>query len=426
MSAPDEPIVVREYEDSRPVRLSVVERDALGGSAPAVSLRAVPGSEDLYTLNPGHMVGVIQLNDLRFELRPKLAIRRLLFMLSYSLDPRHWRDMDFGFEEEPDLFEAIIHGFASQLERALLGGPLQGYQFEEQSLQTIRGRIRFDDHIRSRFGLIPPIECAFDEFTDDIEINRLLKAGIGRLGEMRLRSQSSRRRLRVLQTYFANVTSVRYDPRMVPEIRFDTRTERYRGAIELARLILRSQSVDSRSGEVRSTAFLLNLATVFEDFVVVALRESLGVGEGEFAQHAKGRELHLDAGWTLKLEPDLSWWDGSRCLFVGDVKYKRTKPVSGIQHPDVYQLLAYTTATTRRRGLLIYAASEDVDGDETVANGVHRVVEADKVIAVRALDLDVRPDDVLAQIGEVAAEIRSQAADSPHRLAPSAALAVHG
>jgi 5-methylcytosine-specific restriction enzyme subunit McrC len=420
LSDPGEPVVVREHEDSTPVRLTVAQRDALARLAPTIALKAVPGSADVYTLNPGNLVGAIQVDDLRFELRPKLPIRRLLFILSYSLDPRHWREEDFAFEEEPDLFEAIVHGFASQLERELRLGPLQGYRYEEDSLQTIRGRIRFDDHIRSHFGLIPPIECAFDEFTEDIEINRLLRAAIVRLREIRLRERATRLRLRALLTHFAAVTPVTYDPRGVPEIRYDRRTERYRGPVELARLILSSRSFDSRAGAVAGAAFLLNLAGVFENFIVVGMRESLGVGEKTLVQHAKGKGLHLDSGRTLKLEPDISWWEGGECLFVGDVKYKRTRPVSGVQHPDVYQLLAYTTATRRRRGLLIYAASTELDGGEAVSSGAHVIAEAGKTIEVRALDLDVPPADVLGQIEEVAADVRRQvaAASQPSATSP--------
>lgn len=410
MSDPGAPILVREYEDSAPVRLTVAQRDALEDLAPAIAVKPVPGSADLYSLNPGNMVGAIQVDDLRFELRPKLPIRRLLFILSYSLDPRHWRDEDFAFEEEAGLFEAIVLGFAAQLERALRLGPLQGYRYEEDSLQTIRGRIRFDDHLRARFGLIPPIECGFDEFTEDIEINRLLRAAIVRLGEVRLRDRATRRRLRALLNHFAAVTAVAYDPRAVPEIRFDPRTERYRGAVGLARLILRSRSFDSRSGDVAGAAFLLNLAGIFEDFVVIALRESLGASRQTLVQHARRKDLYLDSGKTLRLEPDLSWWEGGECLFVGDVKYKRTKPISGAQHPDVYQQLAYMTATRRRRGLLIYAAGTDRDGRETVSSGVHVIPEADKVIEVRALDLDLAPAEVLRQIEEVAADVEHQVA----------------
>ena len=60
---------------------------------------------------------------------------------------------------------------------------------------------------------------------------------------------------------------------------------------------------------------------VFEDFVVVALREVLGVSERAFHKGARGRELYLDSDRRVSLEPDISWWEAG-CAFVGDVKYK--------------------------------------------------------------------------------------------------------
>lgn len=399
-----EPIVVTEHGESEPIQLTVAERDALKGLSKQISLRPVEGSGDLYRLSPGNLVGAIQVNQMRFELRPKLAVRRLLFLLAYSMNSRYWRSQGFDFDQEEDLFEAVVPGFAFQVEGALRQGPLQDYRPVEESLQTVRGRIRFDDQVRSRFGLIPPIECRFDEFSEDIEINRVLKAAIERLGAIRLRSETSRRRLRTLAPHFANVTPVAYDSSNVPEVGFDRRTERFRGPVELARLVLRTRSPDSRSGEVAAAAFLLNMATVFEDFVVRALREALGLGEHEFPQGAKGRSLHLDAAGALGLLPDLSWWDGKHCRFVGDVKYKVTPEASGVRHPDVYQLLAYATAAGRRCGLLVYAAGEEPER-------VHEIAAAGKEIVVRTLDLDADPDAVLAQIADLADLVRDQAAD---------------
>lgn len=401
---PGEPIVVSEYGESDPVALSAAERDALRGLSSRIAVRPVEGSDGLYRLSPGGLVGAIQVGRTRFELRPKLAVRRLLFMLGYSMDPGNWRRQGFDFEQEDDLFEAIVPGFAFQVEEALRHGPLQGYRAEEAALQTVRGRIRFADQVRTRFGLIPPIECVYDEFSDDIEINRLLKAAIARLGAIRLRSETSRRRLRALAPCFANVTPVAYDPRNLPEVRFDRRSEHYRGPVELARLILRTGSIGSRSGGVAGAAFLLNMATVFEDFVVTALREALGLGEAEFPQGAKGHALHLDLARTLRLKPDLSWWSGEHCHFVGDVKYKLTPEVSGVLHPDMYQLLAYTTAAKRPRGLLVYAAGERPEG-------VHQIPPAAKQITVRTLNLDTDPDTLLAQITQLAGLVREQAAD---------------
>ncbi|HWI94541.1 MAG TPA: hypothetical protein VNS60_00580 [Solirubrobacterales bacterium] len=396
-----EPVVLREYTASEAIPLSGAEREALSRLAPGMSIVPADGEEGSFILDPGNRVGAIQLGRRRFELRPKIAIRRLLFLLSYSMNPSSWWRQGFDFAEDTDLFEAVVPGFTYQVEEALRGGPLFGYRQREDSLQTVRGRIRFDDQLRRRFGLLPPIECRFDEFTDDIEANRLLRAAIVRLGSIRIRDPRTRSRLAALAPVFANVAAVSYDPRALPEPRFDRLSERYRQPVELARLILRSRSVDGRSGGIGGDSFLVNLATVFENFVLVALREALGLSERQFPAQAGGRTLYLDADRSIGLRPDLSWWEGGAPRFVGDVKYKRTPATLGVKHPDIYQLLAYTTATELPWGLLVYAAGE-------APERMYRIAAAGKEVEVRTLDLDRDPELVLSQVGEIAARVRER------------------
>lgn len=406
--------VLVEHRDSQPIKLSAGERDSLQVLIPGVSATAVPGGQDLYILNPGNSVGAVQLADRRFVLRPKIAIRRILFLLSYSMDPRQWERLGFDFSEEDDLFEALIPGFAFQLKEALRHGLLNGYRLEEDSLQTVRGRIRIADQLRTTFGLIPPVECSYDEFTDDIVINQLLKAAIARLGEIRIRDPRSRTRLRELAGAFANVSPISFDARQLPEVRYDRLNVHFRRPVEFARLVLRSRSVDARAGDVGGSSFLIDLAKVFEDFVVTALQETLGLPPHLFPQQAWRRHLHLDSDRKLGLRPDISWWRGDRCVFTGDVKYKKTAAAAGVQHPDLYQLLAYTTATGLAQGLLIYAAGEETES-------VIRIPGAGKEIKVVALDLDRDPEDVLRQIDRIADVVRAQAATgslpaTPHPL----------
>ena len=283
-----EPTILTEYTESEEaIRLDTEERDALQGLVPGMLLRPIPGETDLYKANPGDAVGAVQLGDRRFELRPKIAIRRLAFVLAYSMDPSHWRQSGFDFEEEADIFEAVIPGFAYQVEEALRRGLLQGYRTEEASLQTVRGRIRFDDQLRSSFGLIPPIECRFDEFTEDIEINRLLKAAIDRAGQIRIRDRTTRHRLRALRSAFETVASVTYDPRAVPEIDFNRLNLRFRAATEFARLILRSRSIEFRSGEVSGAAFLLRMDSGLRE--LRHRRASRGASDSRSGAFPRGR-----------------------------------------------------------------------------------------------------------------------------------------
>ena len=46
--------------------------------------------------------------------------------------------------------------FVAAVTRALPRGVLQGYRSEEDALPTVRGRIRFDEQIKRRYGRFPP------------------------------------------------------------------------------------------------------------------------------------------------------------------------------------------------------------------------------------------------------------------------------
>ncbi len=397
-----ERLTLAEYRTSSAIRLTAEQRDALGVLVPSLAITPTRGREGCYELTPGSTIGAISLPELAVEIRPKIQIDRVLFLLSYGLDPRAWKTMNFDFAERSTLLEAVVSAFLRQVRHAFRRGVLQGYRSEEEALQGVRGRIRLDDQLRRRFGLAPPVEVRYDEFTEDIEPNRLIRAAADRLERLRLRSEESRASLRWIRNALERVSPSEYHPAHIPEIAWNRLNEHYRWAVELARLILRGTMFDLRHGGIRASALLIDMNEVFETFVATALREALRVSLQAFPRGAAGRPLWLDRAQAVRLAPDLSWWNSGNCLFVGDVKYKRIRS-HGVKHPDLYQLLAYTVAAGLDGGLLIYAAGED----EPV---IHEVVDLGKRLEVVTLDLTGEPEEILRQVEVVAGRVRRMTA----------------
>ena len=170
-------ITLQEYQTSEPYLLSVAERDLLGKVLPSVSIQPAIGSEGEYHLTPGSTVGAVELGDLPVLIRPKMGIPRLLSLACYAtglVKPEEIRLFDFS--EEDALPDVLALALASQARRAFSRGLLHGYRTEEEALFTVRGRIWFNEQIRRRFGVPMPVEVRYDEFTEDILVNRLVKA----------------------------------------------------------------------------------------------------------------------------------------------------------------------------------------------------------------------------------------------------------
>ena len=151
---------------------------------------------------------------------------------------------------------------------------------------------------------------------------------------------------------------------------------------------------EARHGQVRASGFLMDMNKVFQEFVTVALREALRVSESVFGEK---NISSLDVGGKVRLRPDLTWWDGGNCVFVGDAKYKN---ITGDRRvpADMYQLLAYATALDLPSGLLIYAEGE-------ADQAMHEVRHSGKRLEVSALDLSGGLDEVLTRIKDLATKV---------------------
>ena len=392
---------LREYDRSQPVGLSVGERDRLHRIVPSLTIEPALGEEDAYHLTPGSYIGAFESGGLSVSIRPKLAITRVLFLASYAMGAFRLRDMGrFDFAEAPNLLEVLALALAGAARRAFAGGLVHGYRLEEEAAHTLRGRIRIDEQVRRRFGVPLPIEVRYDEFTDDVTANRLVKAAAVRLGRMRLDSIRSREGLHWIAARLENVSLVEFPTHAVPEVTFDRLNEHYREVVALARLILRHSSFEADRGRIRVHGFLVDMNKVFQGFVTRALREALGLSwRALCSDRGIPTTIHLDDAELIRLRPDLSWWEAGTCTFVGDAKYKRIADAR-VPNADLYQLLAYATALALPGGLLIYAQGEAERAEYVVRH-------AGKRLQVAALDLSGSPDELLADIGELADSVRS-------------------
>ena len=224
-----------------------------------------PDMERGYFLKASSYVGAVNIGDLAITVRPKVPIDRVMFLITYAMDPRHWRRNSFQLEQADDLIEAVVLAFTHRTRQAIHRGLLRGYRSEEDALYEVRGQIRFGDQIGRRFDMPLPLEVAFDEYTEDIEKNRMLKTAIYRLGRTFVRSEGGTRcEVRSLRPAFSSVDLGQYRRGLLPKVRYTQLEEHYRPAVELAALIIENSSLELFHGKVTSASFFIDMNRVFE------------------------------------------------------------------------------------------------------------------------------------------------------------------
>lgn len=345
----------------------------------------------LYEVVAARKIGAVAMGDRQVVVRPKIAdLNRLVFMLGYAKDPGIWRDDLVDLTSHDELLPALAEAFSRLALAAVEQGLLQGYKTVQETLPVLRGRMLAGEQMTRLYGLPVPVAVEYDDFTVDIAENQILLMALRRLLVVPKISIQARRRLKRLRLILADVNA---PPRGAgpPTWRRSRLNVRYQPALALAQIVLAADSFEHHIGDLRVTGYMFDMWRVFEDFVTVALAESLRSYGGRSVCQ---KPLSLDIRRRVTMKPDLMWENGGTVRAVVDAKYKAERP-EGFPNADLYQMLAYCTVLGLDEGHLIYAkGNEPVDRHTVQGSGV--------VIHCHALDLSAPPARLLRQVDYLA------------------------
>jgi 5-methylcytosine-specific restriction enzyme subunit McrC len=343
-----ETIALKEYEDHI-VELSepdaeFIEEDLSG----KVSIRRELRGQS-YVLNPNQFVGVVPLPSGKLlESQPKIPVRNLFYMLAVAFQLPPFRPEVAMLERLDQILEFVANFFAELVEERIGNGLYRWYVEREDDLSAIRGKINIIEDLRRNHIIRQRTYCRFDEFTWDISENQIVRqvsqllSGWQFLPQTRFRlGQIDRRLDEVTRTHFSAID--------VAKIHYHRLNEDYRPIHQLCRLFLEGASLSEEAGVFSFRAFLIDMNKLFEKFVcqILAARCS-GNLRIDFQKH-----IYLDRAEIILMKPDILIRRANTFLVAADCKYKRVENEDSATQ-DIYQLLAYCTATNTQRGLLIY------------------------------------------------------------------------
>lgn len=408
-------VTLREYGPAVSVPLGAAAGRALAAAGVLESVTPDPGRDGHWLLRAGSRVGALRTpGGPVVRIMPKTPVRRLFFLLGFSLDPaRAWRDSREGTVDtgaHDDVVPALAHAVERRIDAALRQGVLQGYRVVEESAPVVRGRLREAEQIRRHFGRTPPVEIAYDAYTADTAENRILRTATERLLRLPGVPGPVRRRLAHQRVRLADALPL-IRGQELPPWQPSRLNARYQPALRLAEAVLRGCSPEHRpagASQLAVDGFLLDMNKLFEDFVTVALREAL-------REHGLTARLqdphHLDTARLVGIRPDLvvRTPDGRTPLAVVDAKYKVEK-ADGLHNADLYQALAYATVLGLREAHLVYAAGRRPERFHEVRGTTDGPEGRGVRLYQHSLDLSREPGQLLSTLRELAGRLAGTAA----------------
>lgn len=303
-----------------------------------------------------------------------IFIKNIYYMLSYAfttLNQGEYEDIaKESFDHIHDLFAAILaKGIARQLKQGLY----REYIAKEENLTELRGKIDLNRTIRNRMAKKQQLSCDYDELSEDILLNQILKTTALLL--MRHPDVASDHKMLLKQEmlFFSNVDTVK-QPMMIrwSSIRFHRNNASYRMLISLCQLILEGMLLTNEQGEYRLASFLdqQHMERLYEKFILEYYQQE----HPELHTAASQISWALDEGVGTMLptmQTDITLSKGKNVLIIDAKYYTKSLQLQydtySIHSGNLYQIFTYVKNKTAGfkddphtvSGMLLYAKTEE-------------------------------------------------------------------
>lgn len=378
-------ISLTEYGTAPIDHLTAAQLDWLERQAPALT---VDYRRDGPRLTAGDRVGTLLGAGLRVQIRPKVPLTNLFYMLTYAYDVPQLRDQIEDIARADALFDFVVTIFRRNVEQLVRQGIYRAYLSNPEDQPYLRGRLHLAAQVRR-----PAVHMRFaqtiNDLTADVRENQILQHTLWRLSRVPALGKQHAALRRALGA-FDLVTPRHIVPADCDDILYHRLNQRYHMPIRLARLLLDALSVESGAGQTPFATFLLPMAFVFERFIGRYLRAALPAAWSVSLQES----IAIDADGHQKGIPDIILRRDGRPQVIIDTKYKTWDGQPNAADRD--QQFMYCRVLGVAHAVLLYPQPLPAPYVSRLADGV----------TLHALGLDLGSD--LAAIQNAAARLVAQ------------------
>lgn len=136
-----------------------------------------PIGGDQWRVSASSYVGTLAVEGVDLLIRHKINPENLFLLLEPGLPASAWRPEKFDYGSSTALLSSVIGFFARTVETAFGRGVMRSYQTRAEPLVALRGRLDVAAQFKQA-GVLTPVACTYDDFTEDIVENRWLRAAV--------------------------------------------------------------------------------------------------------------------------------------------------------------------------------------------------------------------------------------------------------
>lgn len=305
-------------------------------------------------------VGVINVGDLTIEVLPKIDREEetdkwhniLVDMLRYvGLVKTHATSYASLQLKSNSILDLYFELFINECEWLLHKGLIKKYHKEEGNQNALKGNLIFSKQISQNLIHQERFYTSHTVYDREHPLNQVLYKTLGVIKQINP-STSLHSRISNLLIDFPELSDIQVDDAFFEKFSYNRKTEPYKTAIEIARLILLNYHPDISSGKNNVLAIMFDMNMLWEAFILKQLK-SIYPGQ---VRGQVSKDFWKGSTGTSRLRPDIII-DTEDGRIVLDTKWK----IPQDQKPaiaDLHQLYSYSELFKADKVALVYPSNK--------------------------------------------------------------------
>lgn len=340
-----------------------------------------------------------------------IQIKNIFYMLSYAfrvLKQTNYKHIEEENFENADnlILEILCTGIANQIKQGLK----KDYTLIGDYQKSPKGKIIISKSINSISKKSRDLFCEFDLFSENIQINQILKTTLVKSFSSLLIDKTRKQKIKSLLPYFDEIDVIDYKNIVWNKIQLDNNSQNYVLLLNLCKLIFDNLIISEKDGNKKHIIFSdEQLKMVFQNFVLNYYREYIQKNniQDAFAKplivnRAYGDMLNEEGIYFLpKLQTDIVLKMQDNVLIIDTKYYERVLSEYhgklSFNRDNLFQIheyvnqYSYNNPNLTVSGMLLYAkTSENIHPNLSDNEMGHNYY-------IRSLDLNVEPFSMLTQ-----------------------------
>jgi len=314
-------------------------------------------------------VGVLCVGNLQIEVLPKIEKQvakgeegtwrdHLLEMLRavFKLQTRTPSNADQAMRESA-ILDVFLVKFLNEVEALLHKGLIKTYRKTEENRTSMKGKLVFSKHLTKNYVHKERFYVNYTTYDRNHILNCILYKALKLVSHIAMNSYTQCR-AKTMSFEFPELNDIAVDDALFERLTFDRKSEDYRTAIDIARLILLRYMPDQSKRGKHVLALMFDMNKLWEEYVFVILRRSL---REEYKVSAQKVKRFWESSFGTKvIRPDIVVSDKSgKPVYVLDTKWKCPAVGEPPSDADLKQMYVYHKYWGVKCTALLYPSIKD-------------------------------------------------------------------